>query len=153
MQMVRNTLGSKDPHPALKSAHIITRSGSVQDLPNMLNGHANHGIVVWHGGALVFGSSAKPGGRKCERFGLTETRWELLPELNRARCGFTPAVWRNAVSLCGGGPPSIEVFNGHSMSLLSLKLRDIGEMKACTSNNCLYIFTFTLFSNPPVLRL
>jgi len=142
MLLARDTLDSKDPQSALKSAYTITRAaGIVQDLPNMLNGHASHGTVAWRGGVLVFCSSAEQGERKCERLGLKEMSWELLPELNQPRHDFTPAVWRNAVYLCGGGPPSIEVFDGHSMQVLSLELMDKGEMWTCASDSSLYIFS------------
>jgi len=112
----------------------------------MRRGHADHGIVTWCGGVLVFGSSATKGGRICERLDLNEMSWELLPELNQSRHDFTPTVWMNAVYLCGGGPASIEVFDGHSMHLLSLKLKDKGEMWTCASSSSLYIFSVRHFS-------
>ena len=130
---------SKDQRLALRRAYLISRTGSVQELSNMLHGHSSHGLITWHGGVLVFGSLAKPGGRKCERLDLKEMQWELLPELNQPRHDFTPAEWRNAVYLCGGGAASIEVFDGHSMRLLSLKLMDKGEMWTCASNTALFI--------------
>jgi hypothetical protein len=118
----------------------------VQKLLDMLHGHVNHGIAAWHGAVHVFGSSFKKEARVCERLGMKEMRWELLPEMNKHRSGLTPAIWLNAIYLCGGGPPSIEVYDGHSMVLLTLKLLDARKMFACASENSLFIFSFDHFS-------
>lgn len=124
------------------SAYMLyTTRSEGQVLPSMLSGHCDHGIVAWKGAILVFGSSSPQECRKCERLDLKASKWTSLPLMNRARWDFTPAVWQEAVFLCGGHTYAIEVYNGFTMSLLQVNLPQKGKALVCTKGDNLLILS------------
>ena len=125
-----------------KSAHLLTKAGRVDVLPEMQYGHKAHGICVWNGKVHVFGSTGKAGACKCEAWSLRDDEWALSPEMHKQRYCFTPAVWQKAVYLCGGANnPTVEVFDGVSVTLLQLQFPEGKLTIACVKGDSLLVIT------------
>jgi hypothetical protein len=124
------------------SAYVLCTTGQeARVLPTMLSGHCDHGLIVWKDAVLVFGSSSRPEGVKCESLQLTASQWTFLPELYQPRWDFTPVIWQEAVFLCGGMCSLIEMFNGVTINVLKLNLLQFGKAVACTQGENLLILT------------
>lgn len=125
-----------------KSAYLLSKSGRVTSLPDMNFSHGYPGVIVWNGKVLVFGSYWEQGAKECERFRLTGTAWETLPQMHKQRCSFTAAVWQESVYLCGGQYNcTMERFDGASIHLLGFSLPEGTVSMACVNRDTLLIFT------------
>ena len=100
-------------------AYELHRSGEVLRLPDPITPHRNFGIIIWRNALHVFGGVVN---KQCEMMSLAWTHWRRIPDMAKERTNFTPAIWKDAVYLCGGWDISIEVWDGHTMRMLTLQL-------------------------------
>ena len=121
------------------------RSGRVESLRDMLHARDSSGVIVWKGSAHVFGSYTGEAVSKCERLSLISrgSQWEELVNMAEPRSLFSPALWRNAIYLCGGSNNDrIEVFDGSTLQRLDLKLPGIKSCTvACVRDACLLVLS------------
>lgn len=112
-------------------------------LPDMLEGHSCCGLIVWKCTVQVFGSLIGKAVARCESLDLREpSQWEQLPDMHQARAKFTPTLWKEAIYLCGGHHNNtLEVFDGHRMQLLGLRLPESGKSLSCIGRNSLLVLT------------
>jgi len=124
-------------------AFLLNVTGKVQALPNMNFGHSGPGFIVKNGIAFVFGSTYGLGGQQCEALKITGVQgWGVLPQMHKPRSGFTPAAWQQALYLCGGlNNPTVEVFDGVTMQLLSFSLPSSSGSIACVRGDTLLVLT------------
>lgn len=94
---------------------------------------------------MAFGSYSEQTGRECEGLQLGDSHWETLPKMHKSRYSFTPALWLEAVYLCGGWNRTVEVFDGVSMRLLDISLPEGTGSMACAYGNKLLVFTRKYF--------
>lgn len=108
----------------------------------MLSGHRSCGVQMWREAVYVFGSHVTEGEKKSECLQLRDLVWTALPDMHAPRSCFTPAVWRNAIYLCGGtGNDTVEVWDCHSMTLWSLKLPALNITLSCATDNQLLMLS------------
>lgn len=125
-----------------KTAYMLGTTGKVEALPDLKYGHESPGVIVWKNAVLVFGSQRGPGGRKCESLTLTGFSWETLTEMHKRRHGFTPAIWRNEVYLCGGAHNcTVEVFDGVSIKVLEIRFPEGIQCMACVRGDTLVVLS------------
>lgn len=133
--------GGKTSKP-LNTAYMLSKTGEVGTLPDLLYGHESPGVITWKGRVLVFGSSRGPGRRQCEALVLTGENWEALPEMHKKRSEFAPAIWQDSVYLCGGARNrSVERFDGVSLQLLEFRFPEGIQCMACANGNTLLVLS------------
>jgi len=125
-----------------KTAYLVGKSGTELALPDLHYGHRSPGVLVWKDRILVFGSFCAEGAREGEALRQRASQWEVLPQMCKKRCGFTAALWQEAVYLCGGWDNcSVELFDGVAVRLLALSLPEGSGAIACVSGDMLLVFT------------
>lgn len=128
-----------------KTAYEVHRSGRVESLRDMIHSRDSSGVIVWKGSVHVFGSYTGEASPKCERLSLIPhvSQWEELVNMAEPRSLFSPAVWRNAIYLCGGNNNDrIEVFDGVTIHRLDLKLPGYKSCTvACVREDCLLMLS------------
>lgn len=130
------------------------RSGRVESLRDMIHGRDSSGVIVWKGSVHVFGSYTGDAAPKFERLNLIShgAQWEELKNMAEPRSLFSPAVWRNAIYLCGGSSNEIiEVFDGLTLHRLDLKLPGGKSCTvACVRGACLLVLNCQYLSEMSV---
>ena len=128
------------------TAYLIERTGSVEELPAMLMGRNASGLVLWQATVYVFGS-CKGHGNKSESTSLLEKQWQWLPNMHKIRYAFTPAIFGEAIYLCGGWEAvTVEVYRAGIITVLPLELPETGRTLAYVHQNKLVLLTYTFIT-------
>ena len=94
-----------------KSAYILSQTGEVDVLPDLISPRHSHGLVHTHHETFLFGGCFRGRGKSpTESYVAHSPAWTPLPASARHRTDFNPVVWKGEVYLCGGGCPVIETF-------------------------------------------
>ena len=103
------------------SAFVITDTGMVSDLPDMMHPRDCPGIMFHEerNEVLVFGSyrGIPHSGSEVEYTGerlsiaRSNTQWEVLPRMSASRHGFNPCLFHDLVFLCGHGSECIDAYS------------------------------------------
>lgn len=138
---------------ALKTAYLLGRNGTVDQLPCMLTARYHHGLIqLQH--LYVFGgckfyvvstihtdysNKQVTGGRNyagylkdCEMLDLTTRMWKHLPDMVEGRSGFNPCLFNRWVYVCGWGSKLLEVFSPNTESFLPFQLTLPETDSGCT---------------------
>jgi hypothetical protein len=128
------------------SAYLISFTGAVTLLPDMITPRYRHGVVVDQGQVYAFGGMNQCGLCCCEVLSLSSLQqWQRLPDMRFAHHSFSPFTVNGLVYIWGGGTPRVETFSLESRRFTVIGIEDItqclGEQCAVVKDNQLYLVT------------
>ena len=126
------------------SAYLISLSGEVAILPDMLTPRYRHGTVIEQGRLYAFGGLNQCGLRCCETLSLSSPQlWERLPDMRFVHHSFSPFTVRGLVYIWGGGTPRVETFSLDSglFTVIGVEeyMQSPGEQCAIVKDGTLYL--------------
>ena len=128
------------------TVHRLSQDGTVTQLPDMTYSRTCCSLGKWRGDVLALGSYG-PNSSKCELFSVGNSLWAEVADLHIPRFGCTPIEWTCEVYIAGGNETNtIEVFNGHTMRLLSIHLPESGLCLAVIRRKELVLLTSNYLS-------
>ena len=114
------------------STVYVVREGCVEQTRSMHWGRCWHGVLAYRDGVYVFGgSNNKSGLNSCEKYGLQQHTWTLLPRMHKARINFNPCLFNGNIYLCGYPHSLLEAFSPQTDLMLPFQLSMPANSPCC----------------------